>query len=359
MLESQSPASKSFASKSLPSKSLPSKPYASRSLPSSRSRALGLAFAALALLPLAGCHHPVDDATLTTNVKAALAADSTIAQQPVQVAVQSGIVTLTGSVSDATASSVAAEDTAKVSGVKEVVNSLTVAGISVAPTVTSPSAPTVARPITAQEQQALQQGQPLPPPPDNPPSPSFRDVTVAAGRDIPVRITETLDSETTQPGTPFSGVVTHEIDADGYVAIPAGSAIRGRVVDAKDATHFKGSSLLSLELTSIRRRGDSIAISTDPYVVEGKGRGKNTAEKIGGGAVVGAVLGGIFGGGKGAAIGAGVGGGGGAAIQGFSRGQQVSIPSESVIRFRLTNPVHTAQEASRDDNPPSPGLQNR
>jgi hypothetical protein len=171
---------------------------------------------------------------------------------------------------------------------------------------------------------------------------------VPAGTPITVRITESLDSAYTQTGTPFHGVVMNEIDHDGYVIVPAGAAVSGTVIEAKDATHFKGSSLLAIQLTSLRRHGNQIAINTEPYSVEGKGRGVNTAEKVGGGAAIGAVLGGIFGGGKGAAIGAGAGAGGGAILQGATRGQQVSIPSESVIRFRLANgfTVHTAQTAS-------------
>jgi hypothetical protein len=109
----------------------------------------GSLMVSLFLLPLAACNKPVDDATLATNVKSALAADSTIAQQPVQVAVQSGVVTLSGNVTDETASSVSAQDAAKVKGVKEVVNALTVAGMTVTPTVTSPAEPTVPRQTTA------------------------------------------------------------------------------------------------------------------------------------------------------------------------------------------------------------------
>jgi hypothetical protein len=317
----------------------------------------------VALLAIAGCKKTVDDATLTTNVKAALAADSVISQQPVQVVVQNGVVTLTGNVSDETASSLAAQDTAKVSGVKEVVSQLTVAGLAVTPTITSPSAPTAPRLATRTERVAISQHQALPPPPDNvapPPAPAFHDATIPAGADLPVRITESFDSATAQPGTPFSGVVTRPIIEDGYVAIPAGAAVSGVVSDVKDATHFKGSSMLALQLTSVRRHGDRINVSADPYVAEGKGRGTNTAEKIGGGAAIGAVLGGIFGGGKGAAIGAGAGAGGGTILQGATRGQQVQIPSETVIRFRLTSPitVRTSEQAS-DAGDEDPGLRTR
>lgn len=301
----------------------------------------------LSAAALTGCSKPITDAQLTTNVQAALKHDTAISQQPIQATVNQGVVTLSGNVSDDTASTVAAQDAARVKGVKEVVDQLAVAGIQVAPTVTSPGAPTQPRQTTAQERQAISQGQPLPPPastatsqaPPPPPAPSFRDVTAPAGTTIPIRITESLNSETARDGEPFNGVVTHEVVQDGFVIIPAGSAVSGRVVAAKDAGHFKGHSELSIELTAVRRHGTLLNVATDAYTVEGKNRGTNSAEKIGGGAAVGAILGGILGHGKGAAIGALAGGGGGAAIQGATRGQQVSIPSESLIRFRLTQPI--------------------
>ena len=307
----------------------------------SRSIALGV----ILPLALAGCQHTVDDNTLAGKVHAALAADPSIQQQPVQVTVQKGVVTLSGNVSDDTASSVAAQDAARVKGVKQVVDSLTVAGIQVAPTVTSPAAPTQPRQTTPQERQSLAQGQPLPSPPSGssapppPPAPVERDITAPVGTVVPIRITEHLDSQTAANGQPFNGVVTHEITANGMVLIPAGSAVSGRVVVAKDAGHYKGHSELSIELTGVRRHGTLLPISTDAYTVEGKNRGTNSAEKIGGGAAVGAVLGGIFGHGKGAAIGALAGGGGGAVVQGVTRGQQVEIASESVIHFRLAHPL--------------------
>jgi hypothetical protein len=317
--------------------------------------------AGLTLAMLSGCKNTVDDTTLAANVKAALAADPSISSQPIVDAVQGGVVTLTGNASDETASSVAAQDAAKVKGVKEVVNSITVAGLAVAPTVTSPAAPDTPRVATPAERVAIANRQPLPPPSSEPVAPAFRDITVPAGTGISVRITQSLSSATSQDGQPFSGVVVCEVVSDGMVVIPAGASVSGRVVDTKDATHFKGSSMLSIALTSLSRRTHTIAISTDPYTVEGKGRGTNTAEKIGGGAAIGAVLGGIFGGGKGAAIGAGAGAGGGVILQGSTRGQQVSIPSETVIRFRLANSITVRTAETPTDNSPEgePGLQQR
>jgi hypothetical protein len=56
---------------------------------------------------------------------------------------------------------------------------------------------------------------------------------------------------------------------------------------------------------------------------------------VGGAAAIGTLIGAIAGGGDGAAIGAAVGAAGGAAAQVLTRGDQVRIPAESVLTFRL------------------------
>lgn len=343
-----------------------------RSSRTHRSLTVPLSVAVLPLLLLAGCRKAaVSDPQLTTNVQAALSGDPAISQQPIQATVQSGVVSLAGNVSDDTARSVAAEDAARVPGVKEVVNNLTVAGMSVPPTITSPAHPEIARPTTPEEQQQIATHGTLAPPSASappPPQPVYHDVTLQPGAEIPVRINETLDSQNTPTGSTFTGVVTREVVSNGFVIIPQGTAVRGTVVEAKDATHFKGSSLLAIQLTAMRRHGNAVPLSTDVYSLAGKGRGVNSVEKIGGGAAIGAVLGGIFGGGEGAAIGAAAGGGGGAAWQGFTRGQQVRLPSETLIRFHLNSPltIRTAQQPSnyppsgpQSSGYPSQGYQNQ
>lgn len=328
-------------------------------------RALAAATACSALaLPIAGCHKQVTDAQLTSDVQAALKRDNAISSQPIQVAVQNGVVTLTGNVTDDTASTVAAQDAAKVKGTKEVIDQLNVAGVAVVPTVTSPDAPAQQRQTTPEEQQTIAKTHTLPPPAASttrstastaapvPAAPTYHDVTAPAGTVIPVRITEALSSDHSEDGQSFNGTVTSSVTHDGYTIIPAGAAVSGRVLDAKDAGRFKGHSALSIALTSVRRNDSTVQIATDAYTLEGKNRGKNSFEKVGGGAAIGAVLGGIFGGGKGAGIGALAGGGGGAALQGFTHGQQVRIPSESVVRFRLSQAftVRTTVSASEDDS---------
>ncbi len=183
---------------------------------------------------------------------------------------------------------------------------------------------------------------------------------MASGTTIPIRITQTLDSASTQADTTFSGVIASDIVIDGVVASPAGSSVSGHVDAVQEAAHFKGSSLLTVSLSSINRHGEHLSVTTDPYTVTGKGRGANTAEKTGGGAAVGAILGGIFGGGKGAAIGAAAGGGLGAGSQAVTRGQQVQIQSESVVRFHLSSPLAImVRTDGGDKHPVDQGLEKR
>jgi hypothetical protein len=322
---------------------------------------------AVAVVPVTGCRAKapaVDDTSLNAAVQSRLQSDPGLAGQPVQEAVQDGVVTLSGNVSNEAARSLAANDAAEVSGVRTVVNNLQLGAPATTPAVVAspgrPIEPLPARrtiekqkiatipiassqpgsqpaPVDRRYPTDAQQAPAAPVRAQQPPA--FRNVTVPAGTGLSVRITQTLDSGSTQPGSSFSGVLASDVIVDGTVAFPSGTHVTGHVDDAKDAGHFSGNSLLAISLTGIDRRGEKTEISTDTFSKEGKGRGKNTAEKIGGGAAVGAILGGIFGGGKGAAIGAGAGGGLGAGANGVTRGEQVQIASEELVRFRLTSPI--------------------
>ncbi len=345
--------------------------FANRSLTAPHSL---LAIGALTIaLSFAGCKSsapavPTDDASLTAAVQTRLTSDDALKSEPINSSVQDKVATLNGTVSSEAARSLAAADAAQVAGIKTVVNNLSVqAPVAMTAAVVPP--PPIPAPVTkklptpkpaAKPKPApiVQQPAPVeppppqeaaatpppppqqelpPPPPPPPPVPEFRNITVPPDTIIPIRITQTLDSATTQQGDTFTGTVATDIILDDLVVIRQGTPVTGRVSAVQEAAHYKGSSLLTVELTSITRRGEKLAVTTEPYSVEGKGRGKNTAEKVGGGAAVGAILGGILGGGKGAAIGAAAGGGVGAGANTITRGEQVQIPSESLIRFRLTN----------------------
>jgi BON domain len=372
--------------------------YATKSL--STSRAIIAATALVLVLTLGGCKSsasapPTDDASLTAALQSHIAGDGALSAEPIQSAVQNRIATLNGNVSSEAARSLAAADAAQVPGIKTVVNNLTVQAATPAvaaatppplpppPTPAAPKPKATPAPAKPKPAPIVRQAPPppadpptpevaaappppppaqeLPPaPPPPPPAPTFHNITIPPGTTVPIRITETLDSATTQQGDLFTGTVAADVIVDGLVVIRQGTPVSGRVSAVQEAAHYKGSSLLTIELTSINRRGEKLTVTTDPYSVKGKGRGANTAEKVGGGAAVGAILGGIIGGGKGAAIGAAAGGGVGAGANTITRGEQVQIPSESLIRFNLTNTLSLKVPVKdTDSTTASPELQPR
>ncbi len=333
------------------------------------------------------------DAQITGDVQGKISAESALAGQAIQVSVANGIVTLTGTTSDQASRSLAANDAATVAGVKTVVNNLEVqqafaaAPVPVAPPPAAPvrTAPPVKERAPRRHHEAEPAPQPPPqqaelpppapavaavtaPPPPPPPPPPARPVektvTVPAGTVLPIRITEQLESGVSRDNDVFHGSLAGDLIVDGMIAVPQGAAVVGRVVDVRDAAHFKGSSLLSIELTQVRVQGRSIPIVTDTFTKEGAGRGKNTAAKAGGGAALGAIIGALAGGGKGAAIGAVAGGGAGTAVNGVTRGQQVSVPSETLVNFHLQTSITVTTSRvlgspARRDPTPDPQLQPR
>ena len=117
------------------------------------------------------------------------------------------------------------------------------------------------------------------------------------------------------------------------------STLYGRLAQASSAGRMSGSSQLTLELTDIVINGSNYPLLTSTYEVKGKGEGGNTAKKVVGGAGLGALIGGIAGGGKGAGIGALAGAGAGTAVAASKKGEQLQIPSETLLEFRLEQPV--------------------
>jgi hypothetical protein len=164
-------------------------------------------------------------------------------------------------------------------------------------------------------------------------------LTLPAGQPLLVRMIDSVDSSKNHVGDIFHASLETDLNVNGTLVARKGADVYGRLANAKEAGHISGSSELELELTRMVIDGRDYPLVSSDYTLEGKGRGKNTAEKVGGGAALGAIIGAIAGGGKGAAIGAGVGAGAGGAVQVLTRGQQVKVPSETLLEFRLQQPA--------------------
>ena len=168
------------------------------------------------------------------------------------------------------------------------------------------------------------------------------EVTIPAGQSLLVRMIDGVDSSKNHVGDVFHASLETDLTVGNSVVARKGTDVYGRLAEAKEAGHIAGSAELQLELTRIVIDGKDYPVVSSDYTLQGKGRGANTAKKVGGGAVAGAIIGAIAGGGKGAAIGAGVGSAAGAGVQVFTRGQQVKVPSETLLEFRLQQPATVA-----------------
>lgn len=164
-------------------------------------------------------------------------------------------------------------------------------------------------------------------------------VTVPAGTVVVVRLGETLSSKDSQAGQGFSATVAKPVLVDGKTAIEQGASARGTVVDAKSMGHFKGGALLEIRLNSLTINGREHNIQTAAVERELKGKGKRSAGFIGGGAGAGALIGALAGGGKGAAIGAAAGAGAGTAGAAFTGNKEIVMPAESLVSFKLREPI--------------------
>ena len=177
--------------------------------------------------------------------------------------------------------------------------------------------------------------------------------TVPAGTNITVRTNDSIDIRNASDGRVFTGVVDQDVrDRQGDVAIPRGANVEliGRNVGREEVA-------LDLESVSVGGRryivtaGNESSSGSDTEGREKDGIGKNqrTAKYVGGGALLGTIIGAIAGGGKGAAIGAAAGGAAGAGGQVLTRGRDVRVPAESLLTFRLQQPLTIGQgEYGRD-----------
>jgi hypothetical protein len=168
---------------------------------------------------------------------------------------------------------------------------------------------------------------------------SSRKVTVPAGTRILIRMIDSIDSSKQKAGFRFTATLETNLQVDNVVVVPRGTKVYGRLATAQSAGRMSGSSALTLELTDIMINGTAYPLLTSTYEVKGKGEGSKTAKKVVGGAGLGALIGGIAGGGKGAGIGALAGAGAGTAVAASKKGEQLSIPSESLLEFRLQQPA--------------------
>lgn len=172
-----------------------------------------------------------------------------------------------------------------------------------------------------------------------PAQPAAKPVTLPEGTQIVIRTTNTLTTKELKNGERFLATLHQPLVVDGVTLAAKGAEVEGVVVESDPGGRVKGVAQLGVALRSIQTAAGKVEIQTGAYVTEAKSSVKKDVTR---GAImtgVGAAIGAIAGGGKGAAVGAGVGAGAGTATAVATRGEPAVIPAESVLTFRLKQPV--------------------
>lgn len=262
-----------------------------------------------------------NDQQIRTQIDTIIHNESAFDGMSITPTVAHGVVTLSGTVSSQAAKILASTEIGNVEGIKTVLNNLNVV-----------SGSQINRPAMILMQPSSAQG-----------FTGSKVVSVAQGTALSVRISDEINTRTAAANDTFHGTTASAVIQNGYTVIPTGTAVTGRVVDAKSAGHFTGMAELSLELMSIRLNTPSgaqdVSVITAPLSSKTAGRGTNTVAKTGGGAAVGAIIGALAGGGSGAAIGAASGGALGAGTNAVTRGKEIDLKPEQLLQFHTGAPL--------------------
>jgi hypothetical protein len=349
-----------------------------------------------------GCAKKPDDAKISSEIQDKFSQDSGLGAKQLSVKAEGGTVTLSGTVDNDAQRDAAGKQAASIAGVKTVINNLEVSNVGkpsavaeMAPAAAPPAAsapadnppsPSTSKPSKATKSSkarhdsgasrksgddsgggAQDNGASAPqqasndnmaPPAGNtataqeppPPPPAPKKFIVDQGTQLTVRLIDPIDSEKNQTGDTFHATLNAPLTSDGEEAVPAGVELVGHLVEVKSAGKFAGQSSVVMQLDSLTSAGRTYNLQTDQYKKQGSSRGKNTAEKVGAGAAIGGIIGAIAGGGKGAAIGAAAGAGVGGGVQAATKGQQIKLPSETVLNFTLQQPITVVQSLPADAN---------
>jgi len=309
-----------------------------------------LRVAFIALLILGGrCHATGQDAvsaqnnsqdqSIVSGVQAKLFSDSVLKTLDIRVFCKDGAVTLAGTVETDLERAAVERIARQEPGVTDVLNNLAVVKspdgaadtTDAAPVADSATSPNNAAPNSNADANNTT-------PAVSTAAPAHA-ITLPSGTPLTVRMIDDVDSATTKVGDAFHASLENALVVSEVIVAPKGADVYGKLVRVKPNGKIAGAGKLTLELTGIQVRGQLIAIDSETYEVVGKGRGKQSAGTIGGGAATGAAIGGIAGGGAGAAIGAAAGAGGGTLIQLLRHRDQLRVPSETLLEFKLQQAV--------------------
>src|SRR5688572_10956799 len=187
---------------------------------------------------------------------------------------------------------------------------------------------------------SIPESQSQPARPIEPPAPVLEELVVSAQSVIGLQMETAVSSDNARLEDEVVARVTRDVKVGDRVAIPAGARAQGEVTLVERGGRVRERARLGVRFTSIvLADGTRLPIHTETVLREGDSPGRESAAKIGGGAIGGAIIGGILGGAKGAAIGSTVGAGAGTGAVLAGGRNQATLAAGSPLTVRLEDPV--------------------
>jgi len=178
-----------------------------------------------------------------------------------------------------------------------------------------------------------------------PPKKQFEELVVPADSVIGLQIENAVSSDHAKVEDPVHARVSRDVRVRDQVAIPAGSRAEGSITLVDKGGKLKDQARLGIRFhTIVLADGTRLPINTETIYREGDSPARESAAKIGGGAVGGAVLGAILGGKKGAIIGSTIGAGAGGAAVMASDPNTATVAAGSTVTVRMSAPATVTVE---------------
>ena len=148
------------------------------------------------------------------------------------------------------------------------------------------------------------------------------EINLPAGTRLTIRMVDGIDSDRNRVGERFAAMLDQPLYVNNVLVAARGTSVYGRFEEAKQTGQLTGKAELRLSLNGIVVNGQNYPLSTGDYELSGKSRSNNTATRAGGGIA-------SAGGGIGSAMAAPI----------ATKGDQIHVPSETLLDFALDQPV--------------------